>query len=266
VGVTFLTLLGCGKLGVLALCRLEQVAWTFVRLIAILALAELSLAITGYVAFSGQTFGKAGLTARLLLAAAGFCAFLVLGLAPMVLRFRAAVRALSAAGGVLALAATAAWAIHHGIWTPAPRFVAAAIPLTALSALLLGAVSLAMLLGHAYLTHTEMTIQPLRRLAMLLAIFMSARVALALVSALAGWNAVRRGALYSDLLREETLVMVLRYGVGLALPAIFCYMVWRTVRLRATQSATGILYFGLVLIYIGELSAMHLTRELGIPF
>ena len=50
------------------------------------------------------------------------------------------------------------------------------------------------------------------------------------------------------------------------IPSVFCYMVWRTVKLRATQSATGILYFGLVLIYLGELAALQLTRELGIPF
>jgi hypothetical protein len=266
VGITFLTLLASGNLAVLALCRLDQIAWTFVRLIAIIALAELSLAIAGYVAFSGQPVGRAALTAALLAAASGCCAFVVLALAPLTASYRSPVRALGGAGGVLALSAAAAWAIHHDIWPPRTTFVTAAILPGALSALLLGAVTLAMLLGHAYLTHTEMTIQPLRRLALLLAVFMSARVVLGLVSASFAWSAVRSGALDGARVQQETVVMILRYAVGLALPAIFCYMVWRTVRLRATQSATGILYFGLVLIYIGELSAIYLTRELAIPF
>ena len=61
-------------------------------------------------------------------------------------------------------------------------------------------------------------------------------------------------------------MMSVRLAVGLLVPLVFAYMVWETVRLRATQSATGILYFTLVLAYVGELTGLYLARVTGVPF
>ncbi len=267
MGVVFLTLLAAGFLGVLALCRMDQVAWKFVRLITILALAELSLAVAGYIGFAGGKISSLAVTAAVLSFLAGGCAFLAMGFAPVSSRYAAAVRLLAGTGSLLALSAAWAWGSDQQIWLPALAPAAVGTALTsAASAFLMGAVSLAMLLGHAYLTHTEMTIQPLRRLAGLFAAGMIARVLLALAVGACCVYGARTGRISPDLLRDHQLVLGLRYVVGLVIPSIFCFMVWRTVQLRATQSATGILYFGLVLIYLGELAAIQLTRELRIPF
>ena len=45
----------------------------------------------------------------------------------------------------------------------------------------------------------------------------------------------------------------------------FAYMVADCVRLRSTQSATGILYFGSVFAYIGELASQQLLLDCGWP-
>jgi hypothetical protein len=44
-----------------------------------------------------------------------------------------------------------------------------------------------------------------------------------------------------------------RILIGLVGPAIIAWMVWQTARIRSTQSATGILYAGVVLAFLGEL-------------
>ena len=56
-----------------------------------------------------------------------------------------------------------------------------------------------------------------------------------------------------------------RWLVGLVVPAVFVYMAHDCVKRRSTQSATGILYVAGVLIFIGELMALYLVRETGLP-
>jgi hypothetical protein len=143
----------------------------------------------------------------------------------------------------------------------------AALTAPALMALVLGSVTLATALGHAYLTHTAMTIHPLRRLGKIFASAMAARTLWAvLVGGGLAWQAIREGRLSMVSLSNEWLLLSVRGLIGLLIPAIFAYMVMETVRLRATQSATGILYFALVLVFIGELTSLYLLRELGVPF
>jgi hypothetical protein len=129
-----------------------------------------------------------------------------MGLAPLSIRCGAPIRTLSALGSGFALAAAWAWAFDQRIWSPGltPASVAALVT-SAASAFLMGSVSLAMLLGHAYLTHTEMTIQPLRRLARLFAAGMIARALLAAGSAALCLYLVRTGRLNADLFRDQRL-------------------------------------------------------------
>ena len=48
--------------------------------------------------------------------------------------------------------------------------------------------------------------------------------------------------------------------------ALATWMTWRTVQIRSTQSATGILYIGMTLVLFGELSAMILSHDAGLIF
>jgi len=57
-----------------------------------------------------------------------------------------------------------------------------------------------------------------------------------------------------------------RWFVGLLVPAVFVYMAHDCIKRRATQSATGILYVAGVLIFLGEIVALQLVRETGLPF
>ena len=55
-----------------------------------------------------------------------------------------------------------------------------------------------------------------------------------------------------------------RFLIGILGPLVLVAMAWQTVRIRSTQSATGILYATLALTLFGELSAQLFARESGI--
>jgi len=128
-------------------------------------------------------------------------------------------------------------------------------------ALLPGLALMDMLLGHAYLTAAKMTIAPFRRLNLAVAALLVMRL---------GLSGVAVGLLWefpTELFwARYGLLLITRWLVGLLVPAIFIYMAQDCIRRRSTQSATGILYVAGVLIFIGELIALYLTAETGLPF
>ncbi|HWE37356.1 MAG TPA: hypothetical protein VG406_12380 [Isosphaeraceae bacterium] len=122
------------------------------------------------------------------------------------------------------------------------------------SAFLLGATLSAMLLGHHYLTAPSMTIDPLRRYVLCMAIGLAVRVAIEVV----GLGA--RGGTTT----VEPMFLAMRWGMGFAGPALAMFLAWRTVVIRSTQSATGILYIAFAFVLFGEISAMVLARGGGV--
>src|SRR4030095_1768737 len=81
--IVFLTTLAGGFLGVLALCRMDQVAWKFVRLVAALALSLLALATTAYVLDTGARSARWSIGAAILACGAALAGFVVMALAPV---------------------------------------------------------------------------------------------------------------------------------------------------------------------------------------
>jgi hypothetical protein len=114
-----------------------------------------------------------------------------------------------------------------------------------------------MLLGHAYLTASMMTMAPFRRLNG----FLAGTIV---------WRTILAGIATALMTREiwlrNGLFVLTRILVGLLLPAIFVYMAHDCINRRSTQSATGILYVTGVLVFIGEIIALYLVRSSGLPF
>lgn len=125
-----------------------------------------------------------------------------------------------------------------------------------------GLVLMDMLLGHAYLTASRMTVSPFKRLNRALALTLAGRMLLAVAVAML----LQRWRPLEMLWGVHGLLILTRWLVGLALPALFVYMAHDCIRRRATQSATGILYVAGVLVFIGELIALQLVRSTGLPF
>jgi hypothetical protein len=119
-----------------------------------------------------------------------------------------------------------------------------------------------MLLGHAYLTASKMTMRPFVRLHLSLAVITLIRALCAI-----GITMILLQRRPIELFWDRFgLFVITRWLVGLAVPALFIYMAYDCIKRRATQSATGILYVAGVLIFIGEIVALHLLRETRLPF
>jgi hypothetical protein len=158
---------------------------------------------------------------------------------------------------LVALAAVVleAWALAGG---RLPLIFAAA---AVASGALLGAVVVAMDLGHWYLVRVKLSERHLMRFARLLGGAVAVRAALLLVGmGLYGLLSPEGPAAYlRGVTLEQGLFFWQRVFFGLLGPAVFAYMVHETARIRSTQSATGILYIATLFVLIGELLARYLT-------
>jgi hypothetical protein len=135
-----------------------------------------------------------------------------------------------------------------------------AVVATVLGAGILGAATCAMLLGHRYLTDTDMPMAPLRRLG---------RVYLGTVIARFAWACLAAAPLFMGYRPSGDVLMfwvglTARVAVGLVATAIFAYMVWDCIRCRATQSATALFYLSMIFVFIGELAGQYLLRVHGL--
>jgi hypothetical protein len=134
------------------------------------------------------------------------------------------------------------------------------------STLLLGATAAAMILGHFYLVVLDLPIVALRRLTVLLAASLAARtvvVGIALFATAGAFDSAARVA--SGRWDNDGLFVWMRLLFGIAGPTALIGYVWKTVEIRSTQSATGILYVQLFLVMSGELLATYLRVSAGFP-
>ena len=125
------------------------------------------------------------------------------------------------------------------------------------SALTLGAAMSGMLLGHSYLTSPTMAISPLLRLNEFL-----------------GWAGVLRGlisgvvllAAWPHLRGDSTWIwLMLRWLAGIGGPIMVWQMVQRILVFKNTQAATGVLFVGVILTLLGELTGTLLLAVTGFP-
>jgi len=129
------------------------------------------------------------------------------------------------------------------------------------SGLLLGLVTTAMLLGHWYLNTPTMKLEPLRRLLNLLGAAILARTLVSAGGLFGHINDVGENAITLSWL----LFYLLRLLAGLAGLMLVVIMAAKTLKIPNTQSATGILYAGVILAFIGELTSQLLSAEAMFP-
>jgi len=255
-------------LAVLAAGATHQLAWRFLRVVAVIALGLLAWAVAWRILQQSGAFASDRVI--VLAAAGGGGAAVLLLLAPFAQRHAAWFRTVSALAGLAGLAGAAFAALEiRRIDHPAAIWLVAIGQV--LSGLFLGSITLSWLLGHAYLTATKMTIAPLRFFTAVLTWATAARMVFVLISGLIAWrvmgdqDATAHAPSLWQWVHRSWLIVFLRIAVGLGLVSVFVWMVRDCVRLRSTQSATGILYFGSVFAYVGELAALQLLREWAWP-
>ena len=158
---------------------------------------------------------------------------------------RAAGRASGAGAGLAGVGALAVSAGAYGGAATPVLFAALAV-----GALAQGAVWSGMMLGHWYLVTPLLKPRPLLRLIAGLTAALGLLTALTVVTAFAGREIAADPALGR--------LMWLRAGVGLLLPLVLMWPIWRTARVRSMMSATGLLYVALGFVLAGQIIARAL--------
>ncbi|MBC7966721.1 MAG: hypothetical protein H7Z17_12455 [Fuerstia sp.] len=126
------------------------------------------------------------------------------------------------------------------------------------SAAVLGATLTGMLLGHWYLTTPTMSIGPLSWFTKALAIAAIWRLMMTSLCL------SRFGFASQDLV--HLLWLIVRIVGGIVVPLATAVVVARILKYRNTQSATGVLFAALILVFMGEMAAALLERDLRIPY
>ncbi|HTA76189.1 MAG TPA: hypothetical protein VK791_03410 [bacterium] len=137
-----------------------------------------------------------------------------------------------------------------------------------IAALVMGAVILAMMLGHWYLVTPKLSITPLKRYSNSY-ILLTVLTALELIlnyTLFVGWGAEPLTEPGRHLLYGEIMFVLFRVAWGILPPLGMAYWIWVTVNMKSTQSATGILYAAMVCTMIGEGMGLYLTLATGVPF
>jgi hypothetical protein len=102
-----------------------------------------------------------------------------------------------------------------------------------------------------------MSIEPLKRLTLFFFIALLVRLAFAAYGWVHAGTAIQGSLIWTWL--------ALRWLAGIIAPLVLAVMTQRILRYRNTQAATGVLFAGVILVFLGEMSAELLSAELRQP-
>lgn len=135
------------------------------------------------------------------------------------------------------------------------------------AAVILGSVLSAMITGHWYLVQHNLSLTPLlntSKVFIAAVVFRALSLTLTLFFYRSSEQVVGTGELLTSM-NFDSYLFLGRILIGLIIPFIFGVMVWKSAKIRSTQSATGILYATIVLILIGEAFSKFLYFVSGNP-
>lgn len=137
------------------------------------------------------------------------------------------------------------------------------------SAALLGGACMAMTLGHWYLVIPSMQVGHLQAI---VKVHIASTVVRVLVVGAAVWFAIatyQAGSVLPSfrhyILSVDGIFFWQRVLFGLAGPIVLSYLTWETAKIRATQSATGILYVDFFTVVVGEVLAKYIVLATHVP-
>jgi hypothetical protein len=151
-----------------------------------------------------------------------------------------------------------AW-LDAGPLETAPAYAVWPLAVVLSSGLLLGVVIGAMFLGHYYLNAPAMRLEPLRLLVAGIVLATLVRGATFALGAEAAWSARH------SLVGLDWALVAMHLLAGQVGTMVLAWMAWQTLKIPNTQSATGILYVGVIFVFLGELAALVLSGKLGHP-
>lgn len=180
-------------------------------------------------------------------------------------RLRPAIVAVSIVGGLVAVVLQAL-DISAG---RVPAMQALTVASFVSSTALLGGACTAMTLGHWYLVIPSMQVSHLQSVVKVHIASTAARllvVGAAVWFAIATWQAESGAPSFRHyIMSVDGIFFWQRVLFGLAGPAVLSYLTWETAKIRATQSATGILYVDFFTVVVGEVLAKYIVLATHVP-
>jgi hypothetical protein len=135
------------------------------------------------------------------------------------------------------------------------------------SALVLGAVTTGMLLGHWYLIDRDLSLDPFRRVFRYFVAVLGVQAALLLVDAgvlsLAGAGPSLTGL--TQLLRDHVSLLTARLLISPIGTAGLAWMIWKTLQVPQTMAATGLFYIAILSTLVGELMGRFILFRTSLP-
>ncbi|MHB8482448.1 MAG: hypothetical protein ACYDBV_06905 [Nitrospiria bacterium] len=119
------------------------------------------------------------------------------------------------------------------------------------SAFLMGSGLVGMNLGHCYLTNIHLPISPYKKMSLLFLFFLLFQAILTALG-LVQFNdphLIKKAVFLENM---EGLFLWIRILVGFLGPLILIFMIIHTVKIRSTQSATGLMYIAMMMVISGE--------------
>lgn len=135
------------------------------------------------------------------------------------------------------------------------------------SALLVGAVTNGMLLGHWYLIDRNMSLEPFQRVFRFFATLLGTQAVLLLVSLglfrVAGAPATQ--AQLADLVHAHGALFAIRLLLSPAAAAGLAWMIWKTLQIPQTMAATGLFYIAILSVLVGEFLSRFILFRTSLP-
>jgi len=135
------------------------------------------------------------------------------------------------------------------------------------SALLLGAVTTGMLLGHWYLIDSGLTLEPFWRVLRFFVFMLGIQAALIVVAA--GLIEIAGSAESVDgltrLLSEHRVLLIVRILLSPAGAAGLAWMIWKTLKIPQTMAATGLFYIAILAVLVGEMMSRFILFRTALP-
>ncbi|MFI5397776.1 MAG: hypothetical protein ACHQ9S_19750 [Candidatus Binatia bacterium] len=135
------------------------------------------------------------------------------------------------------------------------------------SALLLGAVTSGMLLGHWYLIDRSLSIDPFRRIFRFFAVMLGVQAGLLLFSGalLHVAGAPPSMDALSRLFRDHASVLAVRLLLSPLAAAGLAWMIWKTLQIPQTMAATGLFYIAILSVLMGEFMSRFILFRTSLP-
>ena len=135
------------------------------------------------------------------------------------------------------------------------------------SALLLGAVTTGMLLGHWYLIDRGLSIEPFRSMLRFFVAMLAVQTAVLVINGgllgLLGAPASVDGLV--ELFHAHTSLLTVRLLLTPIAAAGLAWMIWKTLQIPQTMAATGLFYIAILAVLVGEFVARFILFRTSLP-